>query len=53
MLRHRLRSLNELDVAEAAKDIVLSSTFTPSISITSIDLNLAKALSSFDPSDLY
>ena len=53
MLRCRLRSLDELDAAEAAEDIVLPSTSTPSIPITSIDPNLAKALSSFDPSDLY
>ena len=53
ILRRGLRSLDELDAAEAAKDIVLPSTSTPSISITSVDPNLAKAFSSFDPSDLY
>ena len=53
MLRRRLRSLDELDAVEAAEDIVLPLTSTLSILITSIDLNLAKALSSFDPSDLY
>ena len=53
MLRRRLRSLNKLDAAEAAEDTALPSTSIPSIPITSIDPNLAKALSSFNPSDLY
>ena len=53
MLRRRLRSLDKLDAVEAAKDTALSSTSTPSIPITSINPNLAKALSSFNPSDLY
>ena len=53
MLHRRLRSLDELDTAEAAEDTALPSTSIPFISITSIDLNLAKALSSFNPSDLY
>ena len=53
MLRRSLKLVEELEAAEAAKDIVLPSTSTPSVPIASIDPNLAKALSFFNPLDLY
>ena len=53
ILRRSLKSVEELEAAEAAKDIVLPSTSILSVPIASIDPNLAKALSFFDPSDLY
>ena len=53
MLRRSLKSVEELEAAEAAEDTVPPSTSTLSIPIASIDPNLAKTLSFFDPSDLY
>ena len=53
MLRRGLRSLDKLDAAEAAESTAPPLTLTPSIPITSINLNLAEALSSFNPLDLY
>ena len=53
ILRRSLKLVEELEAVEAAEDIVLPSTSTPSVLIASIDPNLAKALSFFDPSDLY
>ena len=53
MLRRKLRSLDELDAAEAAESIAPPLTLTPSIPITSINPDLAEALSSFNPLDLY
>ena len=53
MLRRGLWSLDELDAAEAAESTAPPSTLTPSIPITSVDPNLAEALSFFNPLDLY
>ena len=53
MLRRGLQSLDELDAEEAAESTAPPSTLTSSIPITSIDPDLAKALSSFNPSDPY